>query len=188
MDYDKWYERTAKWIRALNRKKTAPVVEVRPHLRCVGSQCVLNDLRQVGPDGTFVGGDLETSKGETDEFEAEVTGAKPGVWLMSLEPAGPEDRIEDEMDQDAKVIRLIWTSDGSVNYDALPRRNRVRAPEADPEAEWEVVGSFSVDSGMVCLFSKHALDAILTSGTDREAMLEAFIDERFSKPRDKGDT
>ncbi|KAI0325976.1 hypothetical protein GY45DRAFT_1374344 [Cubamyces sp. BRFM 1775] len=158
MDYDKWYERTAKWIRALNRKKTAPVVEV-------------------GPDGFFVGGDLGTSKGETDEFEAEVTGAKPGVWLMSLEPAGPQDRTEDEMDQDAKVIRFVWTSDGSVNYDALPRRNRVRAPEADPEAEWEVVGSFSVDSGMVCLFSKHALDAILASGTDREAMLEAFIDD-----------
>ncbi|CDO76325.1 hypothetical protein BN946_scf184414.g7 [Trametes cinnabarina] len=140
LPYNEWRDRTDRWKRALNRKRNAPVVEV-------------------GPDGTFVGGDLELSKGDVDEFEAEVTGAKPGIWLMAIEPSPREELGEDEeIDEEAKTIRI-------------------RAPATDPEAAWEVVGSFSVDSGIICLFSKHALDAILATGTDRQAMLEAFIDD-----------
>ncbi|OSD07758.1 hypothetical protein PYCCODRAFT_1358338, partial [Trametes coccinea BRFM310] len=108
--------------------------------------------------GTFGGADLGTSKGPEDEFEAEVTGAKPGT----------------------QTLRFIWVGEGTVDYEALPSRSSVRAPAAETETgtEWTVVGGFSVDSGMVCLFSKHALDSVLASGTgDREEMLEAFIDD-----------
>ncbi|TFK88400.1 hypothetical protein K466DRAFT_598667 [Polyporus arcularius HHB13444] len=157
LSYDDWYKRTSKWIRALNKKK-APLVEV-------------------GPDGAFVGGDLGTSKGEDDEFEVEITGAKPGVWLASVNAAEPEEGDEDGMGDEPKLIRFVWVRDGTVNYDALPSRASVQVPPADAEANWEVVASFSVDSGTVCLFSKHALDSVLATGTDREAMLEAFIDD-----------
>ncbi|KAL7278818.1 hypothetical protein ACG7TL_007835 [Trametes sanguinea] len=159
MSYDAWCARTEKWIRALNKKRNIPLVEV-------------------GPDGTFVGGDLGTSKGEADQFEAEISGAKPGIWQMSLERTPHEDTGDgEEVDEDSKTIRFVWTAQGTLDYDALPRRASVRALPTDLDAQWEVVGSFSVDSGMICLFSKYALDAILATGTDREAMLEAFIDD-----------
>ncbi|KAI0350485.1 hypothetical protein OH77DRAFT_1514367 [Trametes cingulata] len=159
LSLDEWFKKTKKWIRVLNQKRKAPVVEV-------------------GPDGTFVGGDLEQSKGEDDEFEAEIAGAKPGIWLMSIEPIEPEDGGEDDaMGAEARLIRFSWVSDGTVNYDALPSRNSVRPAAARPDANWEEVGSFSVDSGTVCLFSKYALDALLATGTDRQAMLESLIDE-----------
>lgn len=134
-------------------------------------------LMQVGADGAFVGGDLGTSKGEDDEFEAEIAGAKPGVWLASVSPAEPEEGDDDGMGDEPKLIRFVWVRDGTVNYDALPSRASIQAPPVDPAATWEVVATFSVDSGTVCLFSKHALDSILATGTDREAMLEAFIDD-----------
>ncbi len=120
---------------------------------------------------------MGTSKGEDDEFEAEITGAKPGVWLASVNAAEPEEGDEDGMGDEPKLIRFVWVRDGRVDYDALPSRASVQVPPADAEANWEVVASFSVDSGTVCLFSKHALDSILATGTDREAMLEAFIDD-----------
>ncbi|KAI9058600.1 hypothetical protein FKP32DRAFT_1596893 [Trametes sanguinea] len=165
MSYDAWYERTRRWIRALNKKRNAPVVEV-------------------GPDGTFVGGDLGTSKGEADEFEAEITGAKPGVWQMSLEETPQQDRDGDgdeDEDEGSKTVRFVWIAEGTVDYNALPRRTNMQALTTDPNTDWEVVGSFSVDSGTICLFSKYALDAILATGTDREAMLEAFIDDDEGK-------
>ncbi|CDO76324.1 hypothetical protein BN946_scf184414.g6 [Trametes cinnabarina] len=165
LSYSAWNERTKKWIAALNDAKNAPVVEV-------------------GPDGTFVGGDLGTSKGDEDEFEAEVSGAKPGVWLMSLESADQQAADEAADDEDdlnrPKLLRFVWTGEGQVDYDALPSRADVRVPPpSEPDAEWETVGSFSVDSGMVCLFSKAALDALLATGPpeEREAMLESFIDD-----------
>ncbi|PIL32553.1 hypothetical protein GSI_05256 [Ganoderma sinense ZZ0214-1] len=163
MSFEEWSSRTDKWIRNLNKKKFAPVVEV-------------------GVDGTFVGGDLGMSKGDEDEFEAEITGAKPGIWLMSIEPAETEDGGEDEddlMGATPKIIRFVWKSDGSVNYGALPRASvfqRTAAADPDDDAEWEVVGTFSVDSGTPCLFSKYALDELLAAGEDREAMLESLMD------------
>nr|VWO99020.1 Alcohol oxidase [Ganoderma boninense] len=83
-------QRTRKWIRDLNKDKFTSVVEV-------------------GADGTFIGGDLELSKGDEDEFEAEVTGAKPGIiWLMSIEPVETEDGGEDDlMGGTPKVIRFV---------------------------------------------------------------------------------
>ncbi len=128
----------------------------------------------------FVGGDLGTSKGDDDEFEAEVTGAKPGIWLMSVEPADGDEADEDRlMGEDPRVIRFIWVSEGTVDYDALPLRGSIQAQGADTDATWEIVGSFSVDSSYVCLFSKYALDTLLSTGKDedREAMLEAFFDD-----------
>ena len=135
---------------------------------------------QVGADGTFVGGDLELSKGDEDEFEAEVTGAKPGIWLMSVDSVQREGGDVDELMGDTyKIIRFVWKSDGTVNYNALPHASSFqRTAAADPadDAEWEVVGSFSVDSSTICLFSKHALDELLSAGEDREAMLESLVD------------
>ncbi|KAI0364304.1 hypothetical protein BV20DRAFT_870677 [Pilatotrama ljubarskyi] len=160
LTFKQWSKKTKNWIRALNQKRKAPVVEV-------------------GPDGTFVGGDLGMAKGEDDEFEAKITGAKRGVWLMSVESVeqGDDGGEDDTMGDDAKLIRFTWVSDGAVNYDSLPSRNSISAEAAGPDANWEVVGSFSVDSGTICLFSKHALDALLATGTDREAMLETLIDD-----------
>ncbi|KAM5541624.1 hypothetical protein V8D89_004814 [Ganoderma adspersum] len=161
MSFDEWSARTDKWIRDLNKKKFASVVEV-------------------GADGTFVGGDLEQSKGDEDEFEAEITGAKPGIWLMSVEPVEAEDGGEDDlMGATPKIVRFVWKSEGAVNYAALPRPTvfqRTAAADPDDDAEWEVVGTFSVDSSTVCLFSKHALDELLSAGEDREAMLESLVD------------
>ncbi|RDX41755.1 hypothetical protein OH76DRAFT_1489257 [Lentinus brumalis] len=157
-----WSDKTMACIRKLNADGFDPVVEV-------------------GPDGMFVGGDLGTSKGDDDEFEAEITGAQPGVWSMSVEPAEGEEADEDRlMHLDPLLIRFVWASDGSVDYDALPRPGSIQAQSSgDPHATWEVVGSFSVDSGTVCLFSKYALDNLLSTGKedDREAMLEAFFDD-----------
>ncbi|KAI1789865.1 hypothetical protein LXA43DRAFT_892025, partial [Ganoderma leucocontextum] len=146
LSFHDWDERTKKWTRDLNNNKFAPVVEV-------------------GADGTFVGGDLEQSKGEHDQFEVEITGAKPGIWLMSVDA----------------IVRFVWESDGTVNYGALPRatafRTAAQAAGPDDGAEWEVVDNFGVDSGQVCLFSKHALDQLLATGTNREGMLESLSDQ-----------
>ncbi len=135
---------------------------------------------QVGADGTFVGGDLELSKGDEDEFEVEITGAKPGIWLMSVDSVGVEDGGEDELIRGtSKIVRFVWKSDGTVDYGALPRASafqRSAAPDSGDDTEWEVMGTFSVDSGTTCLFSKHALDELLSAGQDREAMLESLID------------
>ena len=137
-------------------------------------------VMQVGADGTFVGGDLELSKGDEDEFEAEITGAKPGIWLMSVEAVEAEDGGEDDlMGATPKIVRFVWKSDGTVNYASLPRASVFQwtaAADPDDDAEWEVVGTFSVDSGTVCLFSKHALDELLSTGEDRQAMLESLVD------------
>ena len=122
-----------------------------------------------------MGGDLGTSKGEADEFEAEISGAKPGIWLMSITHVAEDAGAVDEA---ARTIRLLWIGEGSVNYDALPLQENIQGQQpTDAETDWEVVATFSVDSSLVCLFSKQALDSILSDGTDREAMLESFIDE-----------
>ena len=136
----------------------------------------------MGSDGTFIGGDLALSKGDEDEFEAEVTGAKPGVWLMSVETEESED---DEgngfIGGIPKLLRFVWKGQGMVDYDALPRASTIQEIPAgtDPSADWEVVDSFSVDSGLACLFSKTALDHLLFMGPEeeREAMLETFMDD-----------
>lgn len=123
---------------------------------------------------------MGTSKGEDDEFEAEVTGAKPGVWLASVTAAEPQELEGDDnmMGYEPQLIRFVWIRDGTVDYNALPSRASVQAPAAsEPDADWEVVASFSVDSGTICLFSKHALESLLATGTDREAMLEIFVDD-----------
>ncbi|KAI8996223.1 hypothetical protein BD414DRAFT_193296 [Trametes punicea] len=98
---------------------------------------------------------------------------------MSLESAQREDGARGALEDEPKILRFVWTGEGNVKYNALPHRSRVRAPAVDPDAQWEIVGSFSVDSGMICLFSKYALDALLLTGpeTDREAMLESLIDD-----------
>ncbi|KAI9060898.1 hypothetical protein FKP32DRAFT_1678642 [Trametes sanguinea] len=162
--FDEWYEHTRKCIKALNRKKTAPVVEV-------------------GPDGAFVGGDLETAKGEADEFDVHIVGAKPGVWLVSINTARiPHDDDHDGHvcdNEERQIIRFVWARDGTVNYASLPRRSAIRPPAPDPDTEWEVLEKFSVDSGCICIFSKHALDALLSTGPEasKQAMLEALIDD-----------
>ena len=124
-----------------------------------------------------MGGDLEIAKGDDDEFEVEITSAKPGVWLMSVESTRTSEDEDDDIDEPSRVIRFIWTSDGVVNYDALPSRASIHASGSGGDAEWEVVGTFSIDSGVTCLFSKHALDSLLSTGTDRQSMLESLIDE-----------
>lgn len=125
-----------------------------------------------------MGGDLGTSKGEDDEFEAEVTGAKPGVWLASVTATEPQEGGDNMLGYEPQLIRFVWIHDGTVDYNALPSRASVQAPAAsEPDADWEVVASFSVDSGTICLFSKHALESLLATGTDREAMLEIFFDD-----------
>ena len=99
---------------------------------------------------------------------------------MSVEPLEAEDGGEDDlMGGTPKIIRFVWKSDGTVNYAALPRASvfqRNAAADPDDDAEWEVVGTFSVDSGTTCLFSKYALDELLSAGEDREAMLESLMD------------
>ena len=99
---------------------------------------------------------------------------------MSVEPLEAEDGGEDDlMGCTPKIIRFVWKSDGTVNYAALPRASvfqRNAAADPDDDAEWEVVGTFSVDSGTTCLFSKYALDELLSAGEDREAMLESLMD------------
>ncbi|KAL1943427.1 hypothetical protein VTO73DRAFT_4502 [Trametes versicolor] len=82
------------------------------------------------------------------------------------------------MGYERQLIRFVWIRDGTVDYNALPSRASVQAPAAsEPDADWEVVVSFSVDSGTICLFSKHALKSLLATGTDCEAMLEIFFDD-----------
>ncbi|KAI9058599.1 hypothetical protein FKP32DRAFT_1761426 [Trametes sanguinea] len=93
--------------------------------------------------------------------------------------------------EETETLRFVWVRDGTVDYDALPPRSSIRVPDrtaataaAAAADSWTVVGRFSVDSGTACLFSKHALDAVLASGAaagaDREEMLEAFLDDDFA--------
>lgn len=99
---------------------------------------------------------------------------------MSVEPGGEDgDDVEGLTGHGRRVIQFAWASDGAVDYDALPRRNEVQASTTHSITEWEVMANFSVDSGLICLFSMHALDSVLSTGRaeDREAMLETFIDE-----------
>ncbi|KAI1789870.1 hypothetical protein LXA43DRAFT_892101 [Ganoderma leucocontextum] len=79
-----------------------------------------------------------------------------------------------------KIVRFVRKIDGTVDYGALPRATafqKTAAADPDDDAEWEVVGTFSVDPGVACLFSKHSLDELLSTGPDREAMLESLIDQ-----------
>ena len=80
-----------------------------------------------------------------------------------------------------KLLRFVWKGQGMVDYDALPRASTIQKIPAgtDPSADWEVVDSFSVDSGLACLFSKTALDYLLSMGPEeeRDAMLETLMDD-----------
>ncbi|KAI9060893.1 hypothetical protein FKP32DRAFT_1556253, partial [Trametes sanguinea] len=134
---------------------------------------------QVGPDGTFVGGDLGTSKGEADEFDIEIVGAKPGVWLMSRDLISIDDEDGGYDHSERQIIRFVWVRDGTVDYASLPRRSAMRPPAVEADSEWEIVGTFGVDSGLICLFSKYALEALLSTGPDssKQAMLEGLEDD-----------
>ncbi|KAI0312577.1 hypothetical protein OF83DRAFT_632999 [Amylostereum chailletii] len=155
LSFDQWYEKTKAWIATLNGENTVPIV-------------------QVGPDGAFVAGDLGLAKGADDEFEAHIDGAKPGVWRMFVEDR--DAHVEGAGDEPQTLVlgRFDWAQEGSVDYDAMPASV---AAGAQPTSDWEDVGSFSADAGLPCLFSKHALDALLACGTDWEAMLETFVDD-----------
>ncbi|KAI1795675.1 hypothetical protein LXA43DRAFT_1178679 [Ganoderma leucocontextum] len=178
MSFHDWYDRTERWICNLNKKTIAPIV-------------------QVGKQGMFVAGDLEQSKGEDDEFEVEISGAKPGIWLMSINSVETDDR-GDKSEHKAmgsnvtKNVRFLWKNDGpvidnktvpdpTVDYDALPSSADFQTDDGEDSLEWSILDTFSVDSGQVCLFSKHALDQLLVPGIDHQAMLESLLDEDQGK-------
>lgn len=137
---DNWTNNVDRWIRLLN---TADI----------------DKLVEVGEDGTFVAGDIELSKADTDDWETYISGAKPGLWRMSVAESG--------------TVHFAWVREGSLDYDALPRfSGGIGADEGEP---WDEVGSFSVDSGFVGLFSKSALEALIGEG-DKQDTLETLVD------------
>ncbi|KAJ3012123.1 hypothetical protein NUW54_g1960 [Trametes sanguinea] len=81
--------------------------------------------------------------------------------------------------QERQFVRFVWVRDGTVDYASLPRRSAMRLPAVEADGEWEVVGTLSVDSGLICLFSKYALEALLSTGPDssKQAMLEGLVDD-----------
>lgn len=140
--FKEWMERTERWIKLLN----APGID---------------KLVEVGEDGTFVAGDIELSKADTDDWETYIGGAKPGLWRMSVAESG--------------TVLFVWVREGSLDFDALPRFSG--SIDADEGGAWEEVGSFSVDSGFVGLFSQSALEALIGEG-DKQASLETLVDAK----------
>jgi hypothetical protein len=135
-------------------------------------------VHKVGPDGTFIGGDLALSKGEDDEFEAVISDAKPGVWAVTVESTTQTaGEGENSYEEQIRTAHFVWLHEGTVDYDSLPLKADVQTKISSGDAGWEEVSGFSVDSGTASMFSKSALDALLATGEDREAMLETFLDD-----------
>ncbi|KZW01455.1 hypothetical protein EXIGLDRAFT_829935 [Exidia glandulosa HHB12029] len=135
-----WTERTQQWIKNLNTEGIDKLVEV-------------------AHDGAFVAGDIELSKADTDEWEAVILGAKPGLWRVFIGASG--------------TVHLAWVREGELDYNALPQfSGDVVESEGD---NWEELASFSVDSGMVGLFSKSALDT-LVGDCDKQFAYETLVD------------
>ncbi|EJD41324.1 hypothetical protein AURDEDRAFT_169480 [Auricularia subglabra TFB-10046 SS5] len=130
-----WTLKTERWIKLLNATGIDKLVEV-------------------GQDETFVAGDIELAKADTDEWEASITGAKPGLWRMFVAESG--------------TVYCAWVREGTLDYDALPQFNGGVEPEED--GEWEEVATFSIDSGTAALFSKSALDLLIGAGDKQERM------------------
>lgn len=115
------------------------------------------------------------SKEDINDFDA-IAGAKPGIWSVSIDTQTimPNDGFR------LKTIRrtpyLVWIGHGSVDYDAMPLSNDMGLSQ--PGTEWDVVGNFGVDSGNICLFSKHALHELLSLGDEsyQGGMLETLAD------------
>ncbi|EJD48155.1 hypothetical protein AURDEDRAFT_162626 [Auricularia subglabra TFB-10046 SS5] len=136
-----WVQQTERWIKQLNAAGVDKLVEV-------------------GQEGTFVAGDIEQSKADTDDWEAYIAGAKPGLWRMSV--------------AESDVVYFTWVREGTLDYDALPQLSG-RPALGDHDGEWHEVGSYSSDSSFVGLFSKSALDALLGEGLKQEK-IETLVD------------
>ncbi|KZW01447.1 hypothetical protein EXIGLDRAFT_692258 [Exidia glandulosa HHB12029] len=141
--FDEWVKKTQRWIQHLNTEGADKLVEV-------------------DRDGTFVAGDIEQSKADWDEWEASISGAKPGLWRMFIFAS--------------QAAYFVWVREGTLDYDALPQISSNNDGETEEEdGEWEELGSFSVDSGMVGFFSESALDTLIGDGKKQEKM-ETLID------------
>ncbi|KZV65855.1 hypothetical protein PENSPDRAFT_112228 [Peniophora sp. CONT] len=146
-----WREKTRRWIRNVNSEEVDKVVEV-------------------GDDETLLAGDVELAKGDDDEFELYITGAKPGIWRMS-HSASSESHVQ-----------FIWVREGTVDYDELPPSNGDTAGPADDDdaVEWEEIGAFSIDSGVAGLFSQSVFNS-LTRGGKRQYKIEVLLNARMNR-------
>ncbi|VDC05349.1 unnamed protein product [Peniophora sp. CBMAI 1063] len=140
--FSEWSQKTRRWIRNLNAENADKLIEV-------------------GQNGTFLAGDIELAKGDSDEFELTISGAKPGTWRMLV--------------SEPLLAQLAWVRDGTVDYDALLQEHGETPRPVNVNDSLEELGTFTVDSGHASLFSQSAFDS-LTSGNDREAKIETLID------------
>ncbi|KZV65854.1 hypothetical protein PENSPDRAFT_689517 [Peniophora sp. CONT] len=140
--FNVWYEKAQRWIGNLNTEDAPRLVEV-------------------GQDGTFLAGDVESAKGDDGDWELSIPGVKPGVWRMSVFASSH--------------VQFIWDREGAVDYDALPTSSGDMLQSEIDDDNLEELGMFTVDSGKAALFSQSVFDS-LTSGDEREAKIETLID------------
>lgn len=126
---------------------------------------------QVGPSGIVYGGDIELSKGPDDEFEAEITSVKPGIWHVVLTY---KKGTIDGMDEFQQAVAR-WVAPGPLNVETLSAG--FPEPDLAPLSAWKKVDSYSVDSGCHGVIDKDGLATVTESeGGDRQYVLETCAD------------
>ena len=108
------------------------------------------------------------SKGPEDEFEAKITGVKPGIWHVTLTYK------DDSGMDDFEYAIARWVAPGPLDVNDLS--DTYPAPNLSPLTNWKRVDGYSVDSGSHGIVDSDGLEKIMASiDIEDEEEVKGFV-------------